>query len=520
MSLREARGTVGLRPLGYPPVRRKLATLSLPLAAACAATTASAPAGGDARAAVAALEAEVLAARLAAFPEEATRAGWPGADHAAVTDVRPEAVAARRAAEDRLLARARAVDAGPLADEPEGAALAALLEVLEGARAARPCREEIRDGSPGGGWLGTSIALAEVQPVRTPAQREAAVLRLRAFALRVDEEIENLREGVRRRIVATRENVERTLGLLDRLLATPPSLWPQTAPASRADDPSLRSALVAVVERELLPAAQRYRTFLSNEVLERARRAPGLLGVPEGEACYRGAVRRASSLAPEPAELHAAGLAWIEDVHARVRGLAGPSRGTRDAGAVIREVRASSGFRDEPREGAVRILWSAARRAAEGGSRLGGILPEGGFAAGWPLYAERHAEELGLDAGEAERLAALAREALAAVRLAVDPGLALFGWPRQRAIDFVVANAGLDPAAAAAEVDRLAARPGEGAAGGLGARELLRLRATAERAAGAAFDPRAFHAALLAEGPSSFARLRVRAEVRASGAGR
>jgi len=327
----------------------------------------------------------------------------------------------------------------------------------------------------------------------------------------VDDEIENLREGIRSRLVATRENVERTIGSLDRLLATPPSLWPQVRPAARSDDPALRAELTREVERELLPAAQRYRTFLADEYRERARRSPSLLPLPGGEACYRGAVRRAVTLEVDPGAVHAAGLAGIEETHAALRELAERMRGTRDAGALLRWLREDPAFRSEPRPAVVARAREAAEGAARaGGSRIGAFLPNAGFAEGWAIYAERNAAELGIEVADLDRAEGLAREALAAARLVVDSGLNVFGWPRQRAVDFLVANAGLDPPEAAAEVDRRLARPGEGTAGLLGALELRRLRAEAERALGGRFDAAAFHRALLAEGVVPLGRVRER----------
>ena len=85
-------------------------------------------------------------------------------------------------------------------------------------------------------------------------------------------------------------------------------------------------------------------------------------------------------------------------------------------------------------------------------------------------------------------------------RLSRVTGLAVLGWPRQRAIDFLVDNAGLDPAFAASEVDRYCAWPGQATSYMLGQLEIRRLRTEAERALGSRFDVRAFHDAVLENG--------------------
>ena len=90
---------------------RRCAPLFVALAAACATRGPAAP-SERARGEVRALEAEYLAERFRRFPEAATRMGWPGADHGAVTDVRPEAVAEGQRFEDAVLARATRIDPG------------------------------------------------------------------------------------------------------------------------------------------------------------------------------------------------------------------------------------------------------------------------------------------------------------------------------------------------------------------------------------------------------------------------
>lgn len=566
--------------------------LVLPLLAAACASRGPAVPSGRARAEVRALEEEYLRERFRRLPEAATRVGWPEADHAAVTDVRPAAVAAWHRVEDGLLARARAVGAKALGDAPEAVTLELLTETLEGSVARRACRLELWSVSSSGGWQSSYAGLAEIQPVATPEQKEAAKARLRAIAARVDQEIENLREGVRLGYVATRENVERALAEIDKLLATPPAAWPYTRPGARADDPALRGELAGIVERDLLPATQRYRGYVAGEYLSRARRRPGLLSLPEGEACYRGSVRAYVTLDVDPRAIHQTGLARIEAVHAEMRGIAGRAFGTADVAALLRRLREDPALRFRDRDELLDVTRAAVARAAaaaprwfgkvpaaavrvqeypefrragnpaasytpdwssgelagiffinafqpeletrarvestafhetvpghhlqialaleRGGSRLGRYVWNSGFTEGWALYAERLADEMGLFSGDVFRLGMLSSEAFRAARLVVDSGLAYFGWPRQRAVDYLVANAGLEPSFAASEVDRYAAAPGQATSYLLGALELRRLRGEAEKALGPRFDVRAFHDAVLEQGAVTLRMLRAR----------
>ncbi|GAA2792389.1 DUF885 domain-containing protein [Saccharopolyspora taberi] len=120
---------------------------------------------------------------------------------------------------------------------------------------------------------------------------------------------------------------------------------------------------------------------------------------------------------------------------------------------------------------------------------------------GWALYCERLADEIGLYSGDLARLGMLAMDSMRAARLVVDTGLHAFGWSRQRAVDFLRARTVLAEVELQSEVDRYVETPGQALSYLVGRLEIERLRATAEREMGAAFDLRAFHDVVLGGGP-------------------
>jgi len=123
-----------------------------------------------------------------------------------------------------------------------------------------------------------------------------------------------------------------------------------------------------------------------------------------------------------------------------------------------------------------------------------------GMAEGWALYSERLADEMGLYSGPVTRMGMLSDQALRAARLVVDPGIHVLGWTRQDAIDYLLENTTQNADAAAAEIDRYAAVPGQATSYMLGSLEIFRLRKKAETALGERFDIREFHDRLLANG--------------------
>jgi uncharacterized protein (DUF885 family) len=122
------------------------------------------------------------------------------------------------------------------------------------------------------------------------------------------------------------------------------------------------------------------------------------------------------------------------------------------------------------------------------------------YAEGWALYAESLGPELGLYKDSASRFAALAWEMVRACRLVVDTGMHAFGWPRDKAVSYLVENTGLAQGFAESEVDRYVVGPGQALGYKIGELKIKELRARAQAALGERFDLRAFHNALLDDG--------------------
>jgi uncharacterized protein (DUF885 family) len=132
------------------------------------------------------------------------------------------------------------------------------------------------------------------------------------------------------------------------------------------------------------------------------------------------------------------------------------------------------------------------------------------FVEGWGLYAESLGPELGMYTDPYSRFGQLTYEMWRAVRLVVDTGMHAKGWTRQQAIDFFVANSSKPLHDIEVEIDRYLAWPGQALAYKLGELKIKELRAHAERELGEKFDVRAFHDAVLGEGPLPLSLLETR----------
>ncbi len=122
------------------------------------------------------------------------------------------------------------------------------------------------------------------------------------------------------------------------------------------------------------------------------------------------------------------------------------------------------------------------------------------FTEGWGLYSERLGDEMGMYPSQAERFGLLSYQAWRAARLVVDTGIHVLGWPRDRAIRFMLDEVGLPENEIVNEVDRYIIWPSQALAYKIGQRHLERLRQKAQGALGARFDVRAFHDEILRHG--------------------
>ncbi len=125
----------------------------------------------------------------------------------------------------------------------------------------------------------------------------------------------------------------------------------------------------------------------------------------------------------------------------------------------------------------------------------------GAFVEGWALYAERLGLEAGFYADPYADFGRLTYEMWRACRLVVDTGLHAFGWTRQQAVDYLASHTALSLHEVGTEIDRYISWPGQALGYKMGELKIRELRARAEKELGPRFDIRAFHDAVLRNGP-------------------
>ncbi len=233
------------------------------------------------------------------------------------------------------------------------------------------------------------LQAGEYQPATTPVEADALLERWRAIPAYTDAHIATLRQSLAGGLIACSAPVERVVGILADLLASPDEDWPLLAPLARLGGPDgggagsesdrerLATDLRAVVVHEIRPAFARLHRALVAEILPAARspERAGLCHLPGGDDAYRRLIRAHTSLDDAPETLHAKGLAEIARIDGELEELAGRTIGTRTLPDALAALRADPALHFATREEVFDKAASSLARAAEAIPDWFGRLP-------------------------------------------------------------------------------------------------------------------------------------------------
>jgi len=309
-------------------------------------------------------------------PDQITLFGVPGRRHDALQDNSLDALRLWQAREDGWLKALQQIDPATINAAPLRATQAILRETLEGAIAARVCRTELWTVSQFvNGWQVQDGYLVTIQPVGTDEARKDALARWSKLPAYIDNEIANLREGLKGGYSAPKGNVRLVIDQMNTLIATPLAELPFDSPSVRDKTPEFQRSFDLLVREQIVPALTRYRDFLQNEYLAAAREAVGVSANPNGAACYDASVRYFSSLPRTAKEVHATGLEQVARLDAEVKAIGERSFGTGDVPKLLERIRTAKPYLFKDREQL--IGYSQAALARSKGAMRGwfGLLP-------------------------------------------------------------------------------------------------------------------------------------------------
>jgi uncharacterized protein (DUF885 family) len=296
-----------------------------------------------------------------------------GARHDRLPDNSLSGIAAWQQKEDMWLARLQLIGAPAEIGSREWVTYGLLKEQLEGATATRICRNELWSASTTTSWHTWIPFVFDIQPLETPELRAQALARLEAIPTFIDNEIDNLREGLQLGYSAPRVTVTAVPDQMRTLLG-PESIF--LGPGQRSDDPAFAESVERIYTQQIAPAVNRYADFIETEYLGEARETLAISGNPEGAACYPALVRSFVTVGVSAEKIHAVGLKQVANIREEIQVTLDEHFGGGDVSAFLRRVNEDPTFTFDTEEAVLQYSTDALDAVKAAMPRAFGALPK------------------------------------------------------------------------------------------------------------------------------------------------
>jgi uncharacterized protein (DUF885 family) len=313
---------------------------------------------------------------LEAFPYQAIVIGAPDEHPDRLADHSLAGLEKWQAREDALLASLKKIDVAAIDGMPEANTYKFLQQQLESSVACRVCRMELWNVSPTyTGWQADLPLAAGMQSTGSLEEQQNALSRWSQLPGYLDDEIANLKEGLKAGYTAPRSNVRSVIAQMNAMLAAPVGDSPFVQMAKPGAPESFRKALEDLERTKIRPAILRYRDFLENTYLPAAREAVGVSANPNGLACYAAAVNYHATVSMTPQGIHDLGVAQMEKITAEMRAIGRRSFNVEDPAALLKLITTDPKYRFKSRDELIKTAESAVARAKAALPGWFGILP-------------------------------------------------------------------------------------------------------------------------------------------------
>jgi uncharacterized protein (DUF885 family) len=282
--------------------------------------------------------------RLASQPEIAYFTGVELERHDGLTDNSVAGQTAIAQQEDALWQDLQTIDAQSLQGSVDWITHGILQQSLQSARELRICQYPAWAVSQMSGWQIEYAQLADVQPVGAEELRDQALARWNRMPAFIDQEVMNLRAGLAAGYSSPQSAVRRVIAQLDGVLSMSPAESPFASPARRDNDGGFSAAFVELVGKGIHPAIQRYRDFLQNEYLPKARTELAIIANPDGRACYDAALRSYTTLDRSGEKVFELGMNTVTANKAKVQELGKEAYNISDFAAIVQHIK------DDPKD--------------------------------------------------------------------------------------------------------------------------------------------------------------------------
>ena len=296
-----------------------------------------------------------------------------GSRHDRLPDNSLAGIAAWQKKEDAWLSRLDRIPAPTEIGSRDWVTHGLLKEQLESAVSTRICRDKLWAASTTTSWHTWIPFVFDIQPLDTPELRAQALTRFAAMATYIDNEVDNLREGLRLGYSAPRVTVEAVPAQV-RSLIGPDSIF--LGPTLRSDDAAFREAAEQIYNEQIAPALNRFADFIENEYLSEARETLAVSGNPNGEACYPALVRGFVTVGVPAEEIHAVGLEQVANIREEIQVTLDEYFGGGDVSEFLRRVNEDPAFTFDTEEAVLQYSTDALDAVKAAMPRAFGALPK------------------------------------------------------------------------------------------------------------------------------------------------
>jgi uncharacterized protein (DUF885 family) len=171
--------------------------------------------------------------------------------------------------------------------------------------------------------------LITITPFNSVKDYENYLSRLRQIPRVFDQVTANLRQGMKDHLMPPRFLLEKVAPQAEDLSQKTGESSPFFGPLekfptsiSSRDQDRLRKEALSVINRQIIPAYQRFADFMRNDYAPQGRSEPGIWALPDGEKRYRFAVRRMTTTDLTPDQIHEIGLKELHQTEAQMLAVA------------------------------------------------------------------------------------------------------------------------------------------------------------------------------------------------------
>ena len=160
-----------------------------------------------------------------------------------------------------------------------------------------------------------------LHPFKNVKDYENFLKRIDKFQIWVDTAIANMRQGMKVGVVQPRVVIEKTLPQLDAMIVAEPKqsiffqpILQMPKNFNESDRARLTAAYAQAIQKSIVPAYDKLRSFVREEYLPKTRATFGISNLPDGTAWYEQAVRTQTSTNLTPEEIFQLGMEEIQRI--------------------------------------------------------------------------------------------------------------------------------------------------------------------------------------------------------------